>query len=73
MSAVLFGLYSSRELPYLSIGDIKLEIVDGGGKTLWGDVSAVGTVLEGLTFDVVLDNNGKDLDAVRFVLLMEIH
>ncbi|XP_024980750.1 chloroplast stem-loop binding protein of 41 kDa a, chloroplastic [Cynara cardunculus var. scolymus] len=41
------------------------EIVDGGGKTVWGDVGAIGTVLEGLTFDVVLDNNGKDLDAVR--------
>ncbi|KAJ9543310.1 hypothetical protein OSB04_023017 [Centaurea solstitialis] len=40
------------------------EIVDGGGKTVWGDVKAIGTVLEGLTFDVVLDNNGKDLDAV---------
>ncbi|KAL4558776.1 hypothetical protein LXL04_036978 [Taraxacum kok-saghyz] len=41
------------------------EIVDGGGKTVWGDVGAIGTVLEGLSFDVVLDNNGKDLDAVR--------
>ncbi|KAM0054035.1 putative NAD-dependent epimerase/dehydratase, NAD(P)-binding domain superfamily [Helianthus debilis subsp. tardiflorus] len=41
------------------------EIVEGGGKTVWGDVNAIGTVLEGLTFDVVLDNNGKDLDAVK--------
>lgn len=41
------------------------EIVEGGGKTVWGDVSAIGTVLQGLTFDVVLDNNGKDLETVR--------
>ncbi|KAI7747806.1 hypothetical protein M8C21_017023 [Ambrosia artemisiifolia] len=41
------------------------EIVEGGGKTVWGNVDAIGTVLEGLTFDVVLDNNGKDLDAVK--------
>ncbi|KAI3760096.1 hypothetical protein L1987_50486 [Smallanthus sonchifolius] len=41
------------------------EIVEGGGKTVWGDVGAIGSVLEGLTFDVVLDNNGKDLDTVR--------
>ncbi|KAJ0449931.1 hypothetical protein HanHA300_Chr15g0550871 [Helianthus annuus] len=44
---------------------VSLEIVEGGGKTVWGDVNAIGTVLEGLTFDVVLDNNGKDLDAVK--------
>ncbi|KAJ8899431.1 hypothetical protein K2173_018405 [Erythroxylum novogranatense] len=41
------------------------EIVSGGGKTVWGDPAEVGKVLEGGTFDVVLDNNGKDLDAVR--------
>lgn len=45
------------------------EIVEGGGKTVWGDVGAIGTVLEGLTFDVVLDNNGKDLDAVKLVVV----
>lgn len=43
--------------------------MDGGGKTVWGDVGAIGKILEGLTFDVVLDNNGKDLDTVRFVLI----
>jgi hypothetical protein len=26
--------------------------------------------VEGATFDVVLDNNGKDLDTVRFVTLI---
>lgn len=42
------------------------EIVGAGGKTVWGDPAAIGKVLEGAAFDVVLDNNGKDLDAVRF-------
>ncbi|WCJ21529.1 chloroplast stem-loop binding protein of 41 kDa [Euphorbia peplus] len=41
------------------------EIVSGGGKTVWGDPAEVGKVVGGETFDVVLDNNGKDLDAVR--------
>lgn len=42
------------------------EIVSGGGKTVWGEPSDIGKVLEGASFDVILDNNGKDLDAVRF-------
>ncbi|KAK6164697.1 hypothetical protein DH2020_001561 [Rehmannia glutinosa] len=41
------------------------EIVSGGGKTVWGEPADIGKVLEGATFDVVLDNNGKDLDTVR--------
>lgn len=41
------------------------EIVSAGGKTVWGNPSDIGKVLEGSSFDVVLDNNGKDLDAVR--------
>lgn len=40
------------------------EIVSAGGKTVWGEPAEVGKVLEGSAFDVVLDNNGKDLDAV---------
>lgn len=40
--------------------------MSGGGKTVWGDPADIGKVLEGAAFDVVLDNNGKDLDAVRF-------
>nr|GEW06732.1 chloroplast stem-loop binding protein of 41 kDa a, chloroplastic [Tanacetum cinerariifolium] len=44
------------------------EIVEGGGKTVWGEPSAIDTVLEGLTFDVVLDYNGKDLDTVKPVV-----
>ncbi|KAI3439430.1 Epimerase domain-containing protein [Psidium guajava] len=41
------------------------EIVSGGGKTVWGDPGDVGKVVGGEEFHVVLDNNGKDLDAVR--------
>ncbi|CAA0828106.1 Chloroplast stem-loop binding protein of 41 kDa a- chloroplastic [Striga hermonthica] len=41
------------------------EIVSAGGKTVWGEPADIGEVLEGAAFDVVLDNNGKDLDAVR--------
>ncbi|KAJ4849013.1 Chloroplast stem-loop binding protein of 41 kDa a, chloroplastic [Turnera subulata] len=40
------------------------EIVSAGGKTVWGDPAEVGKVVGGATFDVVLDNNGKDLGAV---------
>ncbi|KAG5567584.1 hypothetical protein RHGRI_002953 [Rhododendron griersonianum] len=46
------------------------EIVSAGGKTVWGDPVEIGKVLDGAEFDVVLDNNGKDLDAVRFCLLI---
>ncbi|PON63942.1 NAD(P)-binding domain containing protein [Trema orientale] len=41
------------------------EIVSGGGQTVWGDPSEVGKVVGGAAFDVVLDNNGKDLDTVK--------
>ncbi|KDP21461.1 hypothetical protein JCGZ_21932 [Jatropha curcas] len=44
------------------------EIVSAGGKTVWGDPAEVGKAVEGATFDVVLDNNGKDLDTVRPVV-----
>lgn len=46
--------------------------MSGGGKTVWGDPSDIGKVLEGASFDVVLDNNGKDLDAVRFAAFFPI-
>nr|GFA89436.1 chloroplast stem-loop binding protein of 41 kDa a, chloroplastic [Tanacetum cinerariifolium] len=49
------------------------EIVEGGGKTVWGEPSAIGTVLKGLTFDVVLDYNGKDLDTVKLVVDWQVH
>lgn len=44
------------------------EIASAGGSTVWGSPADVGSVVGGETFDVVLDNNGKDLDAVRFVV-----
>lgn len=46
------------------------EIVSAGGRTVWGNAADVGKAVGGATFDVVLDNNGKDLDAVRFVSLI---
>ncbi|KAB5557437.1 hypothetical protein DKX38_008346 [Salix brachista] len=48
------------------------EIVGAGGKTVWGNPAEVGKLVEGETFDVVLDNNGKDLDTVRFVTLIPV-
>ncbi|KAG6571471.1 Chloroplast stem-loop binding protein of 41 kDa a, chloroplastic, partial [Cucurbita argyrosperma subsp. sororia] len=44
------------------------EIVSAGGKTVWGDPAEVGKVVAGASFDVVLDNNGKDIDSVRPVI-----
>ncbi|KAE8676772.1 Chloroplast stem-loop binding protein of 41 kDa a [Hibiscus syriacus] len=44
------------------------EITSAGGKTVWGDPADVGNVVAGAPFDVVLDNNGKDLDTVRPVV-----
>lgn len=45
------------------------EIVSGGGKTAWGDPAEVAKVVGAESFDVVLDNNGKDLDTVRCLCL----
>lgn len=39
--------------------------MEAGGKTVWGKPADVGKVLEGQVFDVVLDNNGKDMDTVK--------
>ncbi|RCV10071.1 hypothetical protein SETIT_2G082400v2 [Setaria italica] len=41
------------------------ELTGAGGKTVWGDPADVGAAVSGASFDVVLDNNGKDLDAVK--------
>ena len=43
------------------------ELTSAGGKTVWGDPVDVGAAVGGASFDVVLDNNGKDLDAVKYV------
>ncbi|KAI3846890.1 hypothetical protein MKX03_016546 [Papaver bracteatum] len=44
------------------------EIVSVGGKTMWGNPTDVGKIVVGAAFDVVLDNNDKDLDIVRPVV-----
>ncbi|XP_054818475.1 chloroplast stem-loop binding protein of 41 kDa a, chloroplastic [Prosopis cineraria] len=44
------------------------EIVSAGGRTIWGNPKEIESVVAGEPFDVVLDNNGKDLDAVRPVI-----
>ncbi|CAI8615174.1 unnamed protein product [Vicia faba] len=44
------------------------EIVSAGGSTVWGSPADVGSVVGGEAFDVVLDKNGKDLDASRPVI-----
>ncbi|KAF3791665.1 Chloroplast stem-loop binding protein of a [Nymphaea thermarum] len=41
------------------------ELVDLGAQTIWGDPSNLGKLVDGAAFDVVLDNNGKDLDSVK--------
>lgn len=43
------------------------ELRSAGGKTVWGDPADVGKIVGAESFDVVLDNNGKDLDAVKYV------
>ncbi|XP_020594917.1 chloroplast stem-loop binding protein of 41 kDa a, chloroplastic-like [Phalaenopsis equestris] len=41
------------------------ELVSAGARTVWGDPADVGKVVGSAAFDVVLDNNGKDLDSVK--------
>lgn len=41
------------------------ELVSAGGQTIWGNPADINQVLSGAEFDVVLDNNGKDLDTVK--------
>ncbi|KAL4310744.1 hypothetical protein GQ457_01G053220 [Hibiscus cannabinus] len=56
----VIGFYFAKEL----LGSGHEKITRAGGKTMWGDPADVGNVVAGATFDVVLDNNGKDLDTV---------
>ncbi len=45
------------------------ELTDAGVSALFGDIPALSSVLpSGATFDVVVDNNGKDMDAVGPVI-----
>lgn len=41
------------------------ELREAGAKTVWGSPSNIGAAVGSASFDVVLDNNGKDLDAVK--------
>jgi hypothetical protein len=41
------------------------ELRDIGVKTVWGSPSDVAATVGGAKFDVVLENSGKDLDAVK--------
>ncbi|GAV57782.1 Epimerase domain-containing protein [Cephalotus follicularis] len=73
-------LGSSHEVTILTVGEESsekmkkppfnrfAEIVSAGGKTLWGDPAEVGKIVAGTAFDVVLDNNGKDLETVKPVI-----
>ncbi|KAJ0054404.1 hypothetical protein Pint_03333 [Pistacia integerrima] len=73
-------LGSGHEVTILTVGDESSdkmkkppfsrfsEITGAGGKTVWGDPAEVGKAVGGATFDVVLDNNGKNLDTVRPVV-----
>ena len=44
------------------------ELRAAGVATAWGEPSALGAALPGASFDVVVDNNGKDLDSVGPVI-----
>lgn len=41
------------------------ELTDIGVTTVWGSSSNVAATIGGAKFDVVLDNSGKDLEAVK--------
>ncbi|KAF3436300.1 hypothetical protein FNV43_RR23392 [Rhamnella rubrinervis] len=70
-------LGSGHEVTVLTVGDESSdkmkkppfsrfsELVSAGGRTVWGDPADVGKAVGGSAFDVVLDNNGKDLDTVK--------
>ncbi|CAL9159566.1 chloroplast stem-loop binding protein of 41 kDa a, chloroplastic-like [Musa acuminata AAA Group] len=70
-------LSSGHEVTVLTVGDESSdkmkkppfprfsELVSAGGKTVWGNPAQVGDIVGTAKFDVVLDNNGKDLDTVK--------
>lgn len=77
MPLVVFALKEYCELLIITLKgllwDLKniQEIVSAGGSTVWGNPAEVGSVVGGEAFDVVLDNNGKDLETVRFVCCID--
>ncbi|MCH89474.1 chloroplast stem-loop binding protein of 41 kDa chloroplastic-like, partial [Trifolium medium] len=54
-------------LPHSYTYSDRHEIVSAGGSTVWGNPADVASIVGGEAFDVVLDNNGKDLEAVRML------
>eukprot|EP00270_Netrium_digitus_P003773 TRINITY_DN1453_c0_g1_i1.p1 TRINITY_DN1453_c0_g1~~TRINITY_DN1453_c0_g1_i1.p1 ORF type:complete len:412 (-),score=113.61 TRINITY_DN1453_c0_g1_i1:180-1415(-) len=44
------------------------ELREGGVKTIWGNPAALASTIGPCSFDVVVDNNGKDLDTVKPVI-----
>jgi hypothetical protein len=49
--------------PFILVWTLQ-ELRSVGVKVVWGSPSDVGSKVEG-SFDTVIDNNGKDLDAVQ--------
>ncbi|KAG8100308.1 hypothetical protein GUJ93_ZPchr0013g36628 [Zizania palustris] len=54
------GSEKMKKLPFSHFS----ELTSVGANTVWGDPADIDT-----TFDVVLDNNGKDLDTVKYVII----
>lgn len=47
---------------FITLQTFLQEIMGSGGQTVWDDISAVETILmDGVSFDVVLDNKDKYL------------
>ena len=65
MHWALSFFFTSLALEFGWISLLGQELTSAGGKTVWGDPADVGAAVGGASFDVVLDNNGKDLDAVK--------
>lgn len=65
----VLGLELDRAFDGLDCSVVRVvqELTSAGGRTVWGDPADVGAAVGGASFDVVLDNNGKDLDTVRYV------
>ncbi|KAI3832387.1 hypothetical protein MKX03_006748 [Papaver bracteatum] len=55
-------------ISFFTFSHLSFEIVNAGGNTVCGNPADVGKIVVGAAFDVVLDNNDKDLDIVRPVV-----
>ncbi|KAI3855655.1 hypothetical protein MKX03_030512 [Papaver bracteatum] len=55
-------------ISFFTFSYLSFEIISAGGKTVWGNPADVGKIVAGEAFDVVLDNNDKDLDTIRHVV-----